>query len=870
MNEDEILEFDEEIDDDEILEYDEEIIDFEDEMDDEELGYEEDNFDESLIDDIENDYSSLEEYTNYSDSENNSNYDNDNTSYNDINDSPSETLQYNDNDVSSGDNQNHENNDLTPNNELENNNQGSENSPQKNDKKEAELSTNKENGTINKNQSNLNNNSGNMPKGSNGSPKPNLSNSNSKDAEMLKQVLNKNKNQPRNNNSADDRSLKDKAKDTKEQIEDQAVKEAASAAIVAGTGGVIPKPLADEIASKIDVKKVKKQLKIKILLAILPSVMSFLLIIFAVTAVVSAPEKLIDSIFTTAKEVAYSVADFLFDPVVDLTEVTGKLVSAISCRDEEECNAAVSFYSNIKGKLDNANLTKGDTVSTVMAIVGYNRSQSDIYNASEEVDYLTNILASKGKYTIANFDTFKSSIIGEGGYLEKYRKHDLLANGDTPEIREAIYSKMKMDIEDGYKNYEEYIKNLRKKSTLCSAITVTGDNAGTYSLDDYVARVVSAENNWSYNGNVESIKASVVLARTQALIDSNNCTSSIDSPKMSSTPDELVTFAVNEVNYQVLVDEKGNYVSSTSDKFCYTSVDSENYTLCQAEIKIPVSWVNTNVNADEITELEVEIIDEEDDQYDDVIEAEYGDMSIWGSRYLSTIGYKYDQILSTFFPSTTLKTMTLLSSGLELTSTGFVKRTSRALRDNPYFYGDGVYNEGECAWYAVHRTNEILSSIGSEKIVRSGGNGRDFCYSSDYSSFPKIYNINEVKPGMVISWASSAEKDGHSFGHVAIIEDVHYDSAGNITGIDISEASNRSGTAYGSYYNGTQITNDVIWGMGNSEYKKTLRQYMCEGTLESGGNPLATGCQRFKTNLKPSQVEKLYNYQFICAIDLLR
>lgn len=387
----------------------------------------------------------------------------------------------------------------------------------------------------------------------------------------------------------------------------------------------------------------------------------------------------------------------------------------------------------------------------------------------------------------------------------------------------------------------------------CSGITVTGENAGTYDLEDYVARVVSKENLWSENGNLENIKAQAVAARTYALRRTNNCTVSIENSTsaqvMASEAAEMATQGTSEVANQVLVDNNGDYISTEYDAFCYTSVDENNYTLCQQGVQIPTSWVNNHISQESLDYYQAH---------------NHGrGMSQWGSRYLSTIGYKYDQILSTFYVGSTLKTLIPLSNGLQITSSGFAKRTSRALRDNIYFYNDNASNEGECAWYAVRRTNEILAIAGIDKRVSSGGNGADFCYSNDYKDFKHVYDINSLKPGMVISWSGG---NGHSYGHVAVIEDVYYDSEGNVESVDISEGSNSSGTGYNTIYNGEKITNDYIWGLSEGSYKNQVRQYNCEGSL-NGSN--GTGCQTY-TNVPASQLQIRWgSYHFVCGIDLL-
>ena len=209
--------------------------------------------------------------------------------------------------------------------------------------------------------------------------------------------------------------------------------------------------------------------------------------------------------------------------------------------------------------------------------------------------------------------------------------------------------------------------------------------------------------------------------------------------------------------------------------------------------------------------------------------------------------------------SNNVEITTSISEGLVDDGSGFLKRIERANRDNLYYYStttdysNGYISgglEGECAWYAVKRTNEIIATMGLQdtySYVSNGGNGRDFCYASDYQQFEKSTDPNDptLKAGAIISWYDN------TYGHVAIVEAVYRDSNGNITSIDVSEA----GIGFGQYGRNARL---II----NNSYNSTLkRQENCEGN--------GTGCQHFK-NISINNIKNLYgSQQFICYLKIV-
>lgn len=103
-----------------------------------------------------------------------------------------------------------------------------------------------------------------------------------------------------------------------------------------------------------------------------------------------------------------------------------------------------------------------------------------------------------------------------------------------------------------------------------NGITVTGAFAGTYSLDEYVERVVTAENG---GANEEALKALAVAARTYAVNRTDNCTKTIPNSTaaqvMADKPTERVSNALQSVRGSVML-YNGNYFSAEYSSFLGT------------------------------------------------------------------------------------------------------------------------------------------------------------------------------------------------------------------------------------------------------------------------------------------------------------
>ncbi len=123
--------------------------------------------------------------------------------------------------------------------------------------------------------------------------------------------------------------------------------------------------------------------------------------------------------------------------------------------------------------------------------------------------------------------------------------------------------------------------------------------------------------------------------------------------------------------------------------------------------------------------------------------------------------------------------------GLVANADGYIARTTRPLRDNKYYYAQDATNygiglEGECPWYATGRAKEILATMGDGRTWETRVDGGDYCSKPQEVTSGKFKistNINDARPGAIISWSGGPM----GFGHVAIVEAVHADGTMSIS-----------------------------------------------------------------------------------------
>jgi len=480
----------------------------------------------------------------------------------------------------------------------------------------------------------------------------------------------------------------------------------------------------------------------------------------------------------------------------------------------------------------------------------------DNYNCvpdMEEDEVIYTVSTSKGEYDDdTSGGVFFWNLVDEDFIFDYYNDYMINQKVNTSENDEKI----REIIDYIYMFYELMDKSSYSSVPLCSdGITVDGV---TIDLEEYVKGVVYAEIG-SSDIPVEAIKAISVSIRSNILSTTNSCTRELHSSTSGFNYQEgyeansNITQAVDETKGQYLV-QNGQIFSAVYTSF--PDLGSECNVVCDN------SYCSADLSYDYDGKLGTHTV--RVPRYENGVDiANDGVGSCKGmSKYAITAdalnGDTYDKILNNHY-SSVVETVYPATKGL-VNDNGFLKRVERAQRDNLYYYAEtndysnGYISgglEGECAWYAVKRTNEIIATMGLQDMynyVSNGGNGRDFCYASDYKQFERSTNVNDptLKAGAIVSWYDD------SYGHVAVVEAVYRDSNGNITSIDVSEAS----IGFGQYgRNARTIIN-------NSTSQTLKRRENCEGN--------GSGCQHFK-NISISNIENLYGQQqFICYLKIVK
>lgn len=186
----------------------------------------------------------------------------------------------------------------------------------------------------------------------------------------------------------------------------------------------------------------------------------------------------------------------------------------------------------------------------------------------------------------------------------------------------------------------------------CQEITVTGDDAGTYSLEDYVAGVVQREVGGWNDLVVDQVFA--VAARTYGLSRAakNNCTieNSASTQVFTANPGATAIQAAQDTKGIVLTDSSGNLASTEYDALAIASRDSEYVTLKQKGQKIPTAWITAHISESTLNYY---------------ASHNHGrGMSQWGARYLAEQGENYQSILSYYYSDYTFKS-TFIGTGLD-------------------------------------------------------------------------------------------------------------------------------------------------------------------------------------------------------------
>lgn len=350
-------------------------------------------------------------------------------------------------------------------------------------------------------------------------------------------------------------------------------------------------------------------------------------------------------------------------------------------------------------------------------------------------------------------------------------------------------------------------------NTSCPGITISGGSyAGTYTLEDYIAGVISHEVGSGWPD--EALKAQAIAARSFAINYTNNCTKTIENSTNAQTfepaKDERLISATNDTagmvltyNNKILNAEYSAWWGSNGGTSCGSYNSCQNG-MCSINLtKTPNNekWTftmpqNYFAYGDVTNNIQMN---------DSSIRALGGHcrgMSQFGAKYLDLGEHKtYDQILQTFYSdgveistfgnnknscSNNTSSKGLIASDYK----GFMQRVSNPTASDYYYSQNYIYssNVGQCVWYAQRRALEILNTVDIDEakrkqaiqaVMNTTGNGRDWWNNPSLKMFGTSTNYQEPKVGALIVWRYTSQNIasmGADYGHIGVVEAVDYEN----------------------------------------------------------------------------------------------
>ena len=338
-----------------------------------------------------------------------------------------------------------------------------------------------------------------------------------------------------------------------------------------------------------------------------------------------------------------------------------------------------------------------------------------------------------------------------------------------------------------------------KTYAYCSGVTVTnpdGSILGTYSLEDYIAGVVSAETMAGLNP--EAYKAQAVAARTATLKFTNNCERTIEN----STRNQVFKWPAYDYGIEAAEATKGQVMiydgaifDTQYDSYCYNDKDCE---YGEEDGKMYVIYKRLPTEETHKVYLSHD--------YDMHVNGGHGrGMSQAASYEMADNGYTYEEILKFFYSdgATLANMITVVGSEHISTSSTIADKEDLLLRSNYYsqlgkvniagssfnlanIYSQSAGNLGQCVWYAQSRALELIYYSNMDDLQKIKAlnaisstyrNGEGWYDASTLDIFQKVTDYTLPVAGAIVSWSSSESSGAsHNYGHVAIIESVDYEN----------------------------------------------------------------------------------------------
>ena len=598
------------------------------------------------------------------------------------------------------------------------------------------------------------------------------------------------------------------------------------AALVALFKKKIKEKAIKEASKKLAAASEDPNLMKKLMLPLLPAVASFLVPVIIVIIIVVGPILLAEQYIKDAK----SEVGLFFEKVGNVLTLNGWCADSDgSCEKKaeqeyfEELDDVYEDYADDGVEID-VDLITGTIFYGGTLIDDAEIDKKDVKDQEDLTDSIYDNYSTKySEVHIGDIETLADHMVsGKKIDYDKYRKYlvdtyipkrfgDRYPESGKAASIEKIADEIMSFANKSGKGSGEFA-SCNVINTSCTGVTITGDYAGTYGLEEYVAGVVTHEvgSGWPQ----EALKAQAIAARTFALNYTANCTKSIPNGTGAQTfepaKDQNVISAANETagmvltyDNQIFSTEYSSWWGTNAGTSCgaYQSCQNGQCSIDLHKLPNNEQWTFTMPQ----NYFAWGAVTDSIQMSDGGVQALGGHcrgMSQFGAKYLAAgQNYQYDKILQTFYSdgvqiSTFGNTQNVCptpasSQGLIASNyKGFMQRVGNPTAADYYYSQEYMYstNVGQCVWYVQRRALEIMNTVDVDEGLRAQaiealrntrGNGRDWWNNPSLQMFGTSTNYEEPKVGAIIVWRytdANIGAMGADYGHVGIVEAVDYEN----------------------------------------------------------------------------------------------
>ena len=531
-------------------------------------------------------------------------------------------------------------------------------------------------------------------------------------------------------------------------------------------------------------------------------------------------------------------------------DLNGLLVLSDWCKPGDtncEKQATQKYYEELekiynKYKEKNVELD----VQLITATIFYaNTHRNDLFTESDDSTDIE-----QGNIKLSDIDRLASNMVnGSSIDYDKYRNY--LISTYIPNRFSSLYSD-RDDKQNAIEEIADAIMGFKNETTSiainnnygslgidCSTISLKdrNGNISVHELEEYVAGVVSAENQYG----IETSKMQAIAARTVAVARCNEVIENSTNVQVYTKPTEAGTKAAEDTKGLILA---YNGKPLSKDEIAFASYPQEYWSDKHLNDGFPAwykrgakcgavtcksgndgrTWCSTTIFR--LPNLEPYTLDMPNttltgDYWNNLSLNNqtghcYGVSQVATRYYESELNYSYEQMIKIFF-SDGVQIVSINGSVAEggtlvaYNNNNYVTRTFQPESGNKHYFSNenssyaGGFT-GQCTWYAFGRANEVLASAGSNlkwTIWSDAGQWYNQNIQMGSNAFEYSSDATKPRPGSIIVWGQKG-----SWGHVGFVEKVNNDGTLDFTEANIGSARSNS-NPYGWQYVANQTYEQI-------------------------------------------------------------